>query len=170
MAQCSDLQPVDHRSAVSAGSCCLAERCAASDPNLHPGQLDGVAALELEAAGRLTVEVDRRSPVAGRPRSTRNHHTLTPEWDPWGSPPFNYPQVPFASNVTVRRSRLVGGGMALTGGCEDYGWKALASRTGLPGTKGRGHPVPVGAADSAAAGARLSRHPRGVSFQISRCG
>ncbi|MEY3535253.1 MAG: hypothetical protein RLZZ582_829 [Verrucomicrobiota bacterium] len=73
-------------------------------------------------------------------------------------------------SVTVRRSRLVGGGMALTGGCEDYGWKALASRTGLPGTKGRGHPVPVGAADSAAAGARLSRHPRGVSFQISRCG
>ncbi len=41
--------------------------------------------------------------------------------------------------------------MALTGGCEDYGWKALAGRTGLPGTKGRGHPVPVGAADSAAA-------------------
>ncbi len=36
--------------------------------------------------------------------------------------------------------------MALTGGCEDYGWKALAGRTGLPGTKGRGHPVPVGAA------------------------
>ena len=60
--------------------------------------------------------------------------------------------------------------MALTGGCEDYGWKALAGRTGLPGTKGRGHPLPVGAAASAAAWARLSRHPRGVSFQISRCG
>jgi hypothetical protein len=73
------------------------------------------------------------------------------------------------SIVTVRRSRLVGGGMALTGGYEDYGWKALAGRTGLPGTKGRGHPVPVGAAASAAAWARLSRHPRGVSFQISRC-
>ncbi len=72
--------------------------------------------------------------------------------------------------VTDRRSRLVGGGMALTGGCEDYGWKALAGRTELPGTKGRGHPVPVGAAASAFAWARLSRHPRGVSFHISRCG
>ena len=79
-------------------------------------------------------------------------------------------QPVYESFVTVRRSRLVGGGMALTGGCEDYGWKALAGRTELPGTKGRGHPVPVGAAASAAAWARLSRHPRGVSFHISRCG
>jgi hypothetical protein len=85
MAQRSDLQPVDHRSEVSAGSGCLAERCAASDPNLHPGQLDRVAALELEATGRLTVEVDRRAPVSGRPRATRNHNTVTPEWEPWGS-------------------------------------------------------------------------------------
>jgi hypothetical protein len=55
MAQCSDLQPVDHRPAVSAGSYCLAKRCAASDPDLHPGQLDRVAALALETAGGLTV-------------------------------------------------------------------------------------------------------------------
>jgi len=41
--------------AVSAGSGCLAKRCAASDPNLHPGQLVRGAALELEAAGRLAI-------------------------------------------------------------------------------------------------------------------
>ena len=86
MAQRSDLQPVDHRPAVSAGSGCLAKRCAASHPDLHPGQLDGVAALELEAAGGLTTEVDRRAMAVGRRRTTRNHHTLTPEWEPWGSP------------------------------------------------------------------------------------
>jgi hypothetical protein len=80
MAQCSDLQPVDHRPTVSAGTDCLAERCAASDPNLHPGQLDRVAALALEAKGRLTVEVVRRAVAVGRPKATRNHHTLTPEW------------------------------------------------------------------------------------------
>jgi hypothetical protein len=53
---------------------------------LHPSQFAQVAALELKATGRLTVEVDRRAPVAGRPRATRNHHTLKPEWEPWGSP------------------------------------------------------------------------------------
>ena len=35
---------------------------------------------------------------------------------------------------------------------------------------GRGPPVPVGSAASASTRAQLSRHPRGVSFQISRCG
>jgi hypothetical protein len=82
----TDLQPVDHRPAVSTESGCLAKRCAASDPNLHPGQLDRVAALELQAKGRLTVEVVRRAVAVGRPKATRNHHTLTPEWEPWGSP------------------------------------------------------------------------------------
>ena len=37
MAQCSDLQPVDHRPVVSTESGCMVERCAASDPNLHAG-------------------------------------------------------------------------------------------------------------------------------------
>jgi hypothetical protein len=86
LAQCSNLQPVDHRPTVSVGSGCLIGRCAASDPDLHPGQLDGVAALELEAAGGLTVEVVRRAVAVGRPRTTRNYHTLTTEWEPWGSP------------------------------------------------------------------------------------
>ena len=78
--------------------------------------------------------------------------------------------VAFRSFVTVRPSRMVEGPNGLD-------WEArctlglTAVRTFSPVCSNRrGHPVPVGAATSAAASARLSRHPRGVSFQISRCG
>ena len=95
-------------------------RCAASDPDLYPGQPARVATWELEASGGLTVEVGWGAVGFGCPRQIRNHHTLTPVWEPWGSPPFNYPQVPFASNmprwISLRRekprqtTRLPGGG------------------------------------------------------------
>jgi len=68
-------------------------RCAASDPDLYPGQPARVATWELEASGGLTVEVGWGAVGFGCPRQIRNHHTLTPVWEPWGSPPFNYPQV-----------------------------------------------------------------------------
>jgi hypothetical protein len=79
MAQCSDLQPIDHRPAMSAGSGYLVDRRSAPDPNLHPDQHVRVAALKLEATAGLTVEVHRRPVAVGRPGATRNHHTLTPE-------------------------------------------------------------------------------------------
>jgi hypothetical protein len=85
LAERADLQPADHCAPVSVGSGGLAVRCAASDPDLHPGQPARVATLELEAAGCLTVEVARWTVLGGRPRQTRNHHTLTTEWEPWGS-------------------------------------------------------------------------------------
>ena len=83
---CAYLQPADYRPPVSPGSGGLAVRCAASDPDLHSGQPARVATLELEAEGSLTVEVDWKEVAGGRPSQTRNHHTLTPAWDPWGSP------------------------------------------------------------------------------------
>jgi hypothetical protein len=55
MAQRGDLQPADHRPPVSTGSGGLVVPCAASDPDLHPGQLARVATLELEAEVILTV-------------------------------------------------------------------------------------------------------------------
>ena len=72
--------------------------------------------------------------------------------------------------VTVRPSRMVEGPNGID-------WEARCA-LGLTGVRTislvcsnrRGHPVPVGVAALAAAWARLSRHPRGVSFQISRCG
>ena len=83
------------------------------------------------------------------------------------APPF---PLEIAKNVTVRPSRMVEGPNSID-------WEARcklrlsAVRTiSLVFSNRRGHPVPVGAATSAAAWARLSRHPRGVSFQISRCG
>jgi glycosyltransferase involved in cell wall biosynthesis len=63
----------------------MAVRCAASDPDLHPGQPARVATLELEAEGSLTVEVDWKEVAGGRTSKTRNYHTLTPVWKPWGS-------------------------------------------------------------------------------------
>jgi hypothetical protein len=54
MAQCSDLQPVDHSPPLWSRSGRMVDRRAASDPLLHPGQLGRVAALELEAAGGLS--------------------------------------------------------------------------------------------------------------------
>ena len=68
MAQCSDLQPVDHRPSISVGSGGLAGGCLASDPDLHPGQPGRVAALELEASGCLKVEVDLKEVAGGCPR------------------------------------------------------------------------------------------------------
>jgi hypothetical protein len=44
-----------------------------------------VIAASSQSAGSLTIEVDRRATVAGRPRATRNHYSLTPEWEPSGS-------------------------------------------------------------------------------------
>jgi hypothetical protein len=61
-------------------------RCAASDPDLYPGQPARVATWELEAEGCLTVEVDWKEVAGGRTSKTRNHHTLTPASEPWGSP------------------------------------------------------------------------------------
>jgi hypothetical protein len=83
LAERCDLQPADHRPSVSVGSGGLAERCAASDPDLHPGQLVRVATLELESEGYLTVEVDRIAVEFGRPSQVWNHHPLTPAWEPW---------------------------------------------------------------------------------------
>ncbi len=121
MAQRSDLQPVDHRPAVSAGSGCLAERCAASDPNLHPGQHVRVAALELEAAGGLTVEVFRRAVAVGRPKAPRNHHTLTPEWKPWGSP-HGYPGCTRCGGKPENRSSQWPGLSGWSGGTWRGSW------------------------------------------------
>ena len=75
-----------------------------------------------------------------------------------------------ASVVTVRPSRMVEGlnGLDWEAGCT-LGLTAVRT-VSLVCSNRRGHPLPVGAATSAAALARLSRHPRGVSFQISRCG
>ena len=75
-----------------------------------------------------------------------------------------------AYNVSVRPSRSVEGRMLLTG--------MLGGTPGLTGVwtvspvrrHGCSHPVLLSLAASAAAWARLSRQPRGVSFQISRCG
>ena len=63
----------------------MAVRCAASDPDLHSGQPARVATLELEAEGCLTVEVDCKEVAGGRTSQTRNHQTLTPALEPWGS-------------------------------------------------------------------------------------
>ena len=52
---CADLQPDHHRPMVSVGSGGLADQRAASDPDLQPGQSAGVANIELEASGGLTV-------------------------------------------------------------------------------------------------------------------
>jgi len=82
VAERSDLQPSDHRPPVSPGSGSLAERRAASDPNLYPSYSARGATLELEASGGLTVEVNREANAAGRPIQTRNHRTLKPEWEP----------------------------------------------------------------------------------------
>ena len=60
--------------------------CAAPDPDLHPSQLTRIAALELKASGCLTVELDWKEVAGGRTSKTRNHQTLTPAPEPWGSP------------------------------------------------------------------------------------
>ena len=72
--------------------------------------------------------------------------------------------------IESRPSRMVErpNGLDWEAGCT-LGLSAVRT-VSLVCSNGRGHPVPVGAATSAAAWARLSRHPRGVSFQISRCG
>jgi hypothetical protein len=85
LAERDDLQPDDHRAPVSVGPGGLAVRCAASDPDLHPGQPARVTTLELEAEGCLTVEVDWGAVSFGCPSQIRNHHALTPAWEPWGS-------------------------------------------------------------------------------------
>ena len=54
MAQCSDLQSVHHSPPLWSRSGRVVGGCLATDPVLHPGQLDRVAALELEAAGGLS--------------------------------------------------------------------------------------------------------------------
>jgi hypothetical protein len=63
----------------------LVDRRIASDPDPHLSQPARVATLELEASSGLTAEVVRVAVAAGRPRQTRNHHTLKPVWEPWGS-------------------------------------------------------------------------------------
>ena len=82
LAERGDLQPADNRPPESVGPGGLAVRCAADNPDLHPGQLARVATLELEAEGCLTVEVDWKEVAGSRPSQTRNHHSLTPAWEP----------------------------------------------------------------------------------------
>ena len=76
---------------VSTRSGSLFDRRAASNPDLHPSQPARVATLELEASGGLIAEVDRAPEANDRSRQTQNHHTLTPEWEPWGSPHAHTP-------------------------------------------------------------------------------
>ncbi len=85
LAERGDLQPADHRPSISVGPGGMAVPCAASDPDLHPGEPARVATLELEAEGGLTVEVGWGAVGFGCARQIRNHHTLMPEWEPWGS-------------------------------------------------------------------------------------
>ena len=87
----------------------------------------------------------------------------------WSFPKEVYKGVAYWK-VTVRPSRMVEGltGLDWEAGCT-LGLTAVRT-VSLVCSNRRGHPLPVGAATSAAALARLSRHPRGVSFQISRCG
>jgi hypothetical protein len=68
---------------------------------VHLGQLARVATLELEASGCLTVEVDWKKVAGGRTSTTRNHHTLTPAWEPWGSP-HGHCTVADSRNATER--------------------------------------------------------------------
>ncbi len=116
VAERGDLQPSDHCAPVSVGPSGLAVRCAASHPDLHPSQLARVATLELEASGCLTVEVGWKEVAGGRTSKTRNHHTLTPASEPWGSPHAysQQPGVPISLKACKTRS--------LEGGNDDLAW------------------------------------------------
>jgi len=101
MAQCGDLQPVDHGPTVRTGSGQVAGRRPAPHPHRHHGQPPRTAARQLEAPGRLS--------QPGGQSTKRTGHTTweTAPREPWG-PAYAYFDSAARSrgNLTKRRHRV----------------------------------------------------------------